>query len=298
MDQSNLLKLPKWPFIAGDLALFAMACWLCYQSQRPIGPWESGAIAACVLAAAVCGFLPYLLEYVAALKRMDTGALTSALTQIQQLETIAAQIGGATAQWQAAHEEAGKTVATARQLSEHMTTEMRGFTEFLEKANTAERNNLRLEVEKLRRAEAEWLQVLVRMLDHVFALHQGAVRSGQPNLIEQMGRFQNACCEAARRVGLLPFRPAPAEPFDPKRHQLLNGERQPTAEALVGDTVASGYTYQGQLLRPALVRLHAPSAGPVPAEPPSPAGTSDGETAPAQAAPAPAPVADAARVGE
>ena len=58
---------------------------------------------------------------------------------------------------------------------------------------------VRLEVEKLRRAEGEWLQVLVRVLDHVYALHLGALRSGQPNLIEQLSNFQNACRDAARR---------------------------------------------------------------------------------------------------
>ena len=95
----------------------------------------------------------------------------------------------------------------------------------MQRANDSERATLRLEVEKLRRAEADWLQVLVRMLDHVYALHQGALRSGQPMLIEQVGNFQNACRDAARRVGLTPFTANEAEPFDAQRHQLIEDER-------------------------------------------------------------------------
>jgi molecular chaperone GrpE (heat shock protein) len=109
----------------------------------------------------------------------------------------------------------------------------------------------------LRRAEADWLQVLVRMLDHVFALRVGAQRSGQPRLIEQLGNFQNACNDAARRVGLTPFVPSDADSFDPERHQLAEGDSKTAIGAKVGETVAAGYSFQGKLLRLALVRLRA-----------------------------------------
>ena len=134
----------------------------------------------------------------------------------------------------------------------------------MKRANDSERANLRLEVEKLRRGESEWLQVTVRMLDHVYALHQGACRSGQPRLIEQVGQFQNACRDAARRVGLTPFAANEAEPFDAQRHQLLEEGAKAPADAVVGETVATGYTFQGQLIRLALVRLrdNAPAAAP------------------------------------
>jgi molecular chaperone GrpE (heat shock protein) len=81
------------------------------------------------------------------------------------------------------------------------------------------------------------------------------LRSGQPGLVEQIGLFQNACRDAARRVGLTPFVAEPAEGFDEQRHQIVNGDPQPTAGALIDETVATGYTFQGKLLRPALVRV-------------------------------------------
>jgi len=107
----------------------------------------------------------------------------------------------------------------------------------------------------MRRAESEWLQVLMRMLDHVYALHVGALRTSQPGLIDQVGNFQNACRDVARRVGLSPFIAGDAEPFDGQRHRLAEGEAQPAPGAIISETVAAGYTFQGRLLRPALVRL-------------------------------------------
>jgi molecular chaperone GrpE (heat shock protein) len=136
-----------------------------------------------------------------------------------------------------------------------MAGEVREFSEFMQKMNDSEKGALRLEIEKLRRGESEWLQVLVRILDHVFVLHTAAVRSGQPKLVEQISNFQNACRDAARRIGLVPFNAEADEPFNPERHQAVGEEGQPSADAVVAETVGAGFTFQGRLLRPALVRL-------------------------------------------
>jgi molecular chaperone GrpE (heat shock protein) len=233
--------------------------------------WELFLAAACVAAGAVLWVAPFILEYQAVTRAAEAGALTNVVSQIQSLEAIAAQIAGATGRWQNVQEEADKTAAAAKAIAERMTAEVQAFTEFMQRANDSEKGTLRLEVEKLRRVESEWLQVLVRMLDHVYALHLGALRSGQPGLIEQMSNFQNACRDAARRVGLAPFAANPADPFDAQRHQILDGNGAPPAGATIGETIASGYTFQGRLLRPALVRLGSngsdtPPPGAAPAE--------------------------------
>jgi hypothetical protein len=48
----------------------------------------------------------------------------------------------------------------------------------------------------------------------------------------------------------------PDEPFDPGRHRNLDAKSTPPANATVAETVGTGYTFRGKLLRPALVRLH------------------------------------------
>jgi len=174
---------------------------------------------------------------------------------VQNIESVARQISSATANWQAVQDDATKAVQAAREIAESMATEARSFQDFLAKANETEKNHLRLEVEKLRRAEAEWLQVLTRVLDHTYAIHLAAVRSGQPRLIEQLDHFQRACREAARRVGLVPFVAPPGEPYDPKTHQLSDANAPLPPEPVVADTLAPGIRFQGRVARLPLVTL-------------------------------------------
>jgi molecular chaperone GrpE (heat shock protein) len=271
MSDLNAPKLSKWPFFLGDGLLLGMACYISCQSKFTLGHWELCFVVLCVVGGALLGIAPFLLEYDALVKLTEADGLTNAVSQLHNLEGIAAQISGATSQWQDVQGQAEKTATAAREIAERMASEVKAFTEFMQRANDSERATLRLEVEKLRRAEADWLQVLVRMLDHVFALHQGALRSGQPALIEQVGHFQNACRDVARRVGLAPFAANEAEPFDVQRHRLVEESATPPPDAVVADTIAAGYTFQGRLIRPALVRLRETPA-PVAAPPPEAAG--------------------------
>ena len=255
MSEPIAPKLLKWPFFVGDALLLGTACLIGYQSKFVLGHWEMGFVVLCVAGGALLGIAPFLFEYDALVKVTEAGALNTAVAELKNLQGIANQISGATGKWQEAQEQADKTARGAREIAERMTGEVQAFTEFMKRANDSERANLRLEVEKLKRGEGEWLQVLVRMLDHVYALHQGASRSGQPKLIEHVGNFQMACRDAARRVGLTPFMANEGEPFDAERHQLVEEGAKAPADAVVAETIATGYTFQGRSLRPALVRL-------------------------------------------
>ncbi|MBC8095134.1 MAG: hypothetical protein H7Y43_04915, partial [Akkermansiaceae bacterium] len=234
-------KISKWPFFAGDLALLALAWFIYYQSKTPTGPWELLAYVTCFAVGAWICVTPFLKEYEAAVKFAEGDNLLSATSQIQNLDQLAAQIGYATSQWQVIREAADKTANTAKSIAEGMATEVKLFNEFIQKTNDSEKATLRLEVEKMRRAEGEWLQVVVRILDHVFALHQAAVRSRQSGIAEQLGKFQMACHDAARRIGLAAFAAAPAETYDAQRHQLVDGPDAKAPEgAVIEDTVATG----------------------------------------------------------
>jgi molecular chaperone GrpE (heat shock protein) len=153
-----------------------------------------------------------------------------------------------------------------------MAKEVREFNEFQTKLNDSEKAALRLEADKLRRVESEWLQVVARILDHVFALHNAAARSGQPELADQIGNFQHVCRDTARRVGLVPFGANAGEKFDGQKHRA-HGVENPPADGIIAEILAPGLSFQGRMLRPALVRLHeanAPAAAAeVPSEPPA-----------------------------
>jgi molecular chaperone GrpE (heat shock protein) len=255
MRKPMLPKISKWPFFAGDAVLAICAVIFYHQSALPLTNYEILGCVVCVAIGALLAVLPFVLEYRAAVRLAEAEGLTSVVAQVQKVEQIAAQIGYATNQWQVVRESADKTADAAREISRGIADEVKSFGEFVQRSNEGEKAALRLEVEKLHRAEMEWLQVIVRMLDHIYALNQAAAQSRQPGVAEQIGKFQNACLDAVRRIGLMPFIAAPAEKFDEQRHQSIDAEKKPAAGEPIEATVASGYTFQGRLLRPAIVRL-------------------------------------------
>jgi molecular chaperone GrpE (heat shock protein) len=211
----------------------------------------------------VLGCLPFILEYRATAKLVELNALGAVAEQWRDLKKFSAQVAEATGQWALVQEatkgSAEKTAAAAREIAERMAGQIREFNEFQAKLNDGEKAALRLEVEKLRRGEGEWLQVLARILDNVFALHNAAVRSGQPELAEQIGSFQTACRDTARRVGLALLSAEAGEPFDPEKHRAHGVENPPT-DGVIAETLAPGLSFQGRRLRPVLVRLQAAAA--------------------------------------
>jgi molecular chaperone GrpE (heat shock protein) len=261
MRDSTAPKPAKLPFFVADLVLLGAAYFVYMQSDKPLNPAALGLMVACVAAAAFFGVFPWVLEFRALLKWAESESLQSVVGQINQLETVAEQISGATARWQGVQEAATTTAANARNIAESMATEIKGFTKFMEKAQESERATLQLEVQKLRRAEADWLQVLIHFLDHTYALHKAAVRSPHRGVADQVSAFQNACRDVARRVGLTPFAAAASEPFNAERHQVLENTGKVPDGAVVADTIATGYTYQGRIIRPVLVQIQTESAG-------------------------------------
>lgn len=255
MSTQNKPRLAKWPFLVGDAVLVVLGLFVVSQKSTPLTQTELALCSAAVLLGGVIGVTPFVLEYRALVRLLETETLAGTLRQLKGLEAVAANVNAATAQWHGIQDLADQTLKAAKEVAQMMTAEAAAFREFIQKAGDAEKATLRLEVEKLTRAQHEWLQVLVLILDHVFALNKAAVRSGKPELIEQIGLFQNACRDIARRVGLVPFEPEAGEPFNPERHRLADDQEKPPAEAVVSETVATGYNFQGQLLRPAVVTL-------------------------------------------
>jgi molecular chaperone GrpE (heat shock protein) len=269
-QEFKALKVPKWPFFLADALMLSLAFFVNWQGKLPLPLEQIITLAICVALGALLGILPYLLEYRAVIKYgaliklIETSTLCSATEKIQDLEGFVAQITSANDNLQTAQAQADKTASLARDITDRMAVEVRDFTAFMQKANDGEKATLRLEVEKLRRAENDWLHVVVHMLDHVFALNRAAAHSGQEKLIAQLGQFQNACRDAARRVGLVPLLAAPGDPFDPQRHQLVEGD-PPTTAGVVAELIALGFTFQGKLIRPAVVRVEG-EASDAPAE--------------------------------
>ena len=69
-------------------------------------------------------------------------------------------------------------------------------------------------------------------------------------------------------MGLVAYVGEPDEPFNPDRFRLVDPNQKQFDGAIISETLAPGYTFQGRILRPAGVRLRADS--PAPAEDPAP----------------------------
>jgi molecular chaperone GrpE (heat shock protein) len=259
MSEQTTPKIAKWPFLAADVALLATAGFIAVNAAAPLGVWPVIMLALCVLVGAVVCVIPFVLDYQSGTKLAEYKNFSSSVQQIENVRNVANQISFATAQWQMVQEQAGQTITAARDISDRMTKEAQAFSEFMLKANDAEKAHLRLEVEKLHRNEGEWLHTTIRILDHVYALYLAGVKSGQDNLRTQLGNFQNACREAARRLGVAPFEAKMDEAFDEKKHQLPDAKAKALPGSKVGETLATGFTFQGKVLRPAVVTLKVPT---------------------------------------
>ncbi len=303
----NLKKMPKLPFyVAGGLPVFFGFFLVWNFPHATASHWELGVMCvACVVLGSFVAILPFILDYRATVKLIEVNALGTVADKIEHLDQFCAQISAATGRWAAVQEFVGdnaeKTATAAKQIADKMSAEVREFTEFMKKMNDGEKNALRLESEKNRRNEGEWVQTLVRILDHIFALQVAAARSNQPKVAEQISQFQNTCRGMVQRLGLAVVLTEPNEPFNPERHQAVGVKEKPAAGAITAETIAPGYTFQGKLLRPALVRLRdeTPVAAPAPKSVPAPAPASPSAPAPAAvtlAVPTPSPSAAAAPV--
>jgi molecular chaperone GrpE (heat shock protein) len=258
MNEKPVPRISKLPFVIGDLLLLATAAYVAV-SGASLGQWQYIAIISAVAVGAWLMVWPYVLEFRAATKLAETAELDGVTSKIKDLDKVAASIARAVSEWQHLQQSATQTVTAAEHIAERMTSEARGFGEVMSKLHDSEKNHLRLEVDKLRRAEGDWLGILVRMLDHIHALHQAGLRSGQRNIIDQLTQFQRACHDTARRIGLVPVVPERGVAYEPNAHQLPEGKKAENG-ARVEDVLAPGFSFQGQVIRLPVVAAAVPAS--------------------------------------
>jgi uncharacterized damage-inducible protein DinB len=254
MSLLTVPKTAKWPFLVGDALLLGLAWFFCVKATVPFDGPTLATCVACVAIGALLGIAPFMMDYRAEIRFAESEGLAETVDQIRGLQTIAAAIASATGKWQGVHEQASSAADSARQVSEKMSEEMVSFMDFLDKAKDSERQHLALEVDKLKRAESDWLGVLVRILDHAYALRAAAIKSGQSKVVDQLTQFQTAIRDVARRVGLAAFEAEAGTEFDPTKHQLPNGGEVP-AGSRIAVTMATGIHFRGQMIRPVIVEL-------------------------------------------
>ena len=111
MNHRHLPTLAKWPFYVADLLLFVLAFWIFKHYPHPLAVWPAVLMTGCVTGAAILGILPHHLQYQTAVRFAESDGLTSAMGEIQKLDSIAEQIRLATGQWQSVQEFSAKTAS-------------------------------------------------------------------------------------------------------------------------------------------------------------------------------------------
>jgi molecular chaperone GrpE (heat shock protein) len=246
--------LPLWPFVVADAIFLGLAAILLIFGHRPLLWQEAGLVFLCGGLGSWTFITPFLRRNADGQALSQAKLLAEAASQIRNLDQLAAEIRGATNQWVELQSQTTQAASSAKQVADGLAGEAKALTKFMQRSDETEKTHLRLEVEKLRRGEAERLQVIIHVLDHVFALFQAAERSGHPDLIDQLGHFQKACLETVRRIGLVQMGVEAGQAYDPELHKLQDNAAA-VENGLVAETVAAGYTYQGQMLRRPVVAL-------------------------------------------
>jgi molecular chaperone GrpE (heat shock protein) len=257
MSQQPAPRINKLPFLLTDLVFIGVALGIIYRSQLPLGGSQILAVVVCVALGAWACLTPFLRDHDAAVRRAESDYLADTVRQIQHLREVGSVVQSASAQWQIFQENSAETSAAMQRMANQLTNDARNFAETLKQANDVEKTALRLEVDKRQRAEGEWLKILVGMLDHVHALHQAAVRSGQENVIRQLTGFQTACRDLGRRVGLAAVEVQPGDAFNPTVHRTQDENQTVPEGAVIAGMLATGFTFQGQLVRPVLVAVES-----------------------------------------
>ncbi|MBC8326687.1 MAG: nucleotide exchange factor GrpE [Verrucomicrobia subdivision 3 bacterium] len=249
------VTVPKWPFLLADIIFIGLAYWISTLIDGPAQQWHISSILVCAGLGAAFAVAPFYFEYRAEAKAVEIAQLTTVAKEVNNMETVAAQISEATASWNAVQESSGQTAQLAEEIAAGIAATVKEHHEFMAKAGNDEHATLKLEVEKLRRAEQDWASTLVGQLDLIFRLERSAAASGKEPFMQTMATFQGQCRELAKRVGLVAFEADADAAFDAEHHAVLDNEPKPTDGDKVTETRLPGIRLQGRLIRKPLVSV-------------------------------------------
>lgn len=248
------VSVPKWPFLMADIIFIGLGYWISTLIQGEPQSWQIISILVCAVLGAGFAVAPFYFEYRAEAKAVEIAQLTTVAKEIGKMEAVAQQIADASESWASVQSTSEQTAKLAEEIASGMAATVKDHDEFMANANTEELNTLKLEVNKLRRVEADWANTLVGVLDLVYRLEQSAHASGKEQFIQTMTQFQGQCREVARRVGLVAFEAEKGAAFNPDEHALPEGE-QAGDNASVTQTRLPGFRLQGKLVRKPLVAV-------------------------------------------
>lgn len=153
-------KLPKWPFLLGDIVLVAAAWYFVNRDNGPLTVPMMAAASACVALAAILGALPFLADYArrqdVALDERQRGLEALSRTITTAAEQISIAANGLNELTDLTH----KNLRQAEQLPHKLHEKIAEFNAQLDNAREDDREELEKELTELRTSETERLQAV------------------------------------------------------------------------------------------------------------------------------------------
>ncbi len=284
---SSPSPLPKYPFLIADAAFLAIAWFIADSSRHPLDSTAVFGIVVCGLGAAVCGVIPFLVEYSRRQEAMLDERQRSLETLAQTVATAAEQVGIAANGLNQIVEVAEKNLFEAKRLPQRLTEQVAEMEAKFSAAREDDRDELERELATLRSSESERLEATAQKIARAasdwakaesFGLrHVVAARTFIAEL-EQKTATLRAVMGGARPPGALEEPSVPTEAStsssEPKRRRLPKAASPPEL------TEASP--------EPLPAATESSPEAPSPAEAHAPESVAGAEAEPALSEPAPA----------
>ena len=238
-------RLPKWTFLAIDAGLLVTAFLIAYFAKNPYAPLPFLAAVLLVVAAAIVGLVPFLIDYAADSAEYVQQERARVSDQVQRLHTAAESLARAAAQIKAVEEAVHKTAHAAENLPYRMQEKLAEFNETLAGREEEDREALEQELAELRAANSGQLKSVAEKIQQAVAdwtALEAATRKQLTTAEAALAKVSGAAAATAVKFEakltsalaaldgkLTALNPAAAAPAPPAAPAEANGHEPPPA---------------------------------------------------------------------
>ncbi len=157
MKLDDVPRLPKLPFILGDIALLLLAWLIAARHPHPFSPLPLLLITGCVVAGCVAFIIPVVVNYVRDQEEVAGGLRRELSEQFKRLMAASEHLQHSTVQLKTIEEIATKNLQAAEKLPYRLQEKIAEFNQQLAETESEEREALEQELAMLRSSESERL---------------------------------------------------------------------------------------------------------------------------------------------
>ena len=157
MKFADAPRLPKLPFILGDIALLLLAAFIVDRHPNPLSPLPLLIITACFLAGVVATMVPFLVNYARDQEDAAVSLRQELGEQFKRLMAASEHLQHSTAQLKTIEEIATKNLQAAEKLPYRLQEKIAEFNQQLAETENEEQEALNQELAALRASESERL---------------------------------------------------------------------------------------------------------------------------------------------